>query len=87
MARKSMPDSSSTRTSASNEGAPPRTRLPLKTAENVRAELARLYREGKTGRRDISDVSKLANVLQILGRMIETEDLEARLEKLEQAES
>ena len=29
-----------------------------------------------------SDVSKLANVLQILGRMIETEDLESRLEKL-----
>ena len=65
---------------------PPHTRLPLKTAENVRAELARLYREGKTGQRDISDVSKLANVLQILGRMIATEDLEARLEKLERLE-
>jgi hypothetical protein len=87
MARNSMPDPAQSRAKACEEGAPPRARLPLKTAENVRAELARLYREGKTGRRDISDVSKLANVLQILGRMIETEDLESRLEKLERQES
>ena len=86
MAPNSMPNSILPRAGACGEAAPPRARLPLKTAENVRAELARLYREGKTGRRDISDVSKLANVLQILGRMIETEDLESRVEKLERQE-
>jgi len=63
---------------------PPRDqRLPLKTAENVRSELARIYRDAKTGKRDVSDVSKLANILQIMARLIETSDIEARLEKLE----
>ena len=31
----------------------------------------------------VGDASKLANVLQILGRMIETGDLEVRLDELE----
>ncbi|WP_256354336.1 hypothetical protein [Variovorax sp. dw_308] len=61
-------------------------RLHLKTAEDVRAELARLYREGKSGTRDVSDVSRLANVLGLLGRLIETGDLEARLQKLEKSD-
>ena len=63
----------------------PRLRLPLKTADDVRRELGRLYREGKAGHRHVSDVSKLANVLQILGRLIETTDLEKRVEALETA--
>lgn len=62
---------------------PTRMRLPLKTAEHVRVELARIYREGKAGKRAIADVSRLANVLHILGRMIETSDLEQRIERLE----
>lgn len=61
----------------------PRLRLPLRSAQDVRRELAKIYRDGKSGRRDVSDVSKLANILQILGRMIETGDWEARIEKLE----
>lgn len=62
----------------------PRLRLPLKTMDDVKAELARLYREGKAGRRDVSDVSKLANVLSILGRLIEGVELAARVEALEE---
>jgi hypothetical protein len=65
------------------EGLPPRLRLRLNTAEDVRKEIARLYREGKAGARDVSDVSRLANVLAVLGRMIETSDLEQRIELLE----
>jgi hypothetical protein len=64
----------------------PRLRLPLATAADVRRELARLYREGKAGQREAADVSRLANILAILGRLIETSDLEARLQKLEQRE-
>lgn len=64
----------------------PRLRLPLNTAEDARRELARLYREAKTGGRDVSEASKLANMLAILARMIETGDLEARIEALEAAE-
>lgn len=70
-----------------DEGAAPpstRLRLPLATANDVKREMARLYREGKAGRRDVADVSRLANVLALLGRLIEGADLEARLATLEQ---
>jgi hypothetical protein len=66
-------------------GGETRLRLPLRSAQDVRRELAKIHRDGKSGRRGVSDVSKLANILQILGRMIETSDLEARIEKLEAA--
>ena len=33
--------------------------------------MPRLYVEGKHGRRDVQDVSRLANVLALIGRMIE----------------
>lgn len=66
---------------------PPRLRLKLSTADDVRRELARIYREGRTGQRHVADVSRLANVLQILNRCIETSDLESRVEALEQSTS
>lgn len=65
------------------EQAPPRLRLKLTTGEEVRRELARLYREGKSGQRDVSDVSRLANVLSLLSRAIEVEELERRINELE----
>ena len=68
----------------SGEAGQPRLRLPLKTMDDVKAELARLYREGKAGRRDVAEVSKLANVLSILGRLIEGVELAARVEALEE---
>lgn len=70
---------------ATKQAAPPRLRLPLTTANDVRRELARLYREGKAGLRDIQDVSRLANVLQILNRVIEGSEFEQRIERLEDA--
>ena len=62
-------------------GRPPAPRLD--SAIRVRRELARLYGEARSGALAVGDASKLANVLQILGRMIETGDLEVRLEELE----
>lgn len=70
-------------TDAGKTKTPPRLRLPLATAQDVTRELARLYREGKSGQRDIQAVSRLANVLQILNRCIEGSEFEKRLEKLE----
>ncbi len=61
----------------------PRLRLPLRTLDDVKAELARLYREGKSGQRDIAGVSKLANVLSIMGRLIEGAEIAQRVEALE----
>jgi hypothetical protein len=73
------------RASLGGEGRPPspRLRLKLRSVDDVCAELARLYREAKAGRRDVSDASKLANMLSNLGRMIEGATLEGRVEELE----
>ena len=60
---------------------PPTPRLDSITG--VRRELARLYREARANSMDVSDASKLAHILQILGRMIEGADLERRLGELE----
>lgn len=58
-------------------------RLPLKTAQHVRGELARVYRAMKAGEMDPSLGTKLTYVLATLGRMIEVGDLEQRIEALE----
>lgn len=60
-----------------------RLRTRLETAGDVRKELGRLYRAARAGLLDVQDASRLANVLAILGRMIEAGDLEARIEALE----
>ncbi len=87
MARKGIDDMTKPRTSPSNCAAPPvRLRLRLNTIDDVKAEMARLYREGKAGTRDVSDVSRLANVLALLGRLIEGSELERRLTALEETE-
>ena len=57
----------------------------LDTVTRVRREPARLYREARAGRLDVGDASRLAHILQILGRMIEGAELEARVEALERA--
>ena len=74
---------SETRTTASNGAAPPRLRLPLASAGDVARELARLYRQARAGQMEVQDSSRLANILQILARVLETSDLEARIEALE----
>lgn len=70
---------------AEPRGGDKRLRLPLRTVDDIKTELARLYREGKAGRRAVADVSKLANVLGILGRVIELGEFEARIKALEDA--
>jgi hypothetical protein len=85
MAADDVLDSGEGRADAGSTQQPARLRLPLRTMDDVKAELARLYREGKAGRRAIADVSKLANVLGILGRLIEGSELVARIETLEDA--
>lgn len=85
MAEKATKKSASARADAGNGDDPPspRQRLPLRSAEDVRRELARLYREARGKRIEVADASRLANILQILGRLIETSDLEARVIEVE----
>lgn len=63
----------------------PRLRLPLATMADVRRELARLYRETRAGRVEVSDGSRMANMLQILAKVIEGSELEKRVQALEDA--
>lgn len=84
MAEKSTKKPATSRASSSDEGTPPsRLRLKLSTAEDCRRELARLYREARVSQIDVADASRLANILQIMSRLIETSDLEARVMELE----
>lgn len=82
-----MPNPARTRAKPRKPLAPPlpRVRCKLTSVDDVKAELARLYREGKSGRRDVAAVSRLANVLAIMARLIEGADFEKRLEALEEA--
>jgi hypothetical protein len=57
--------------------------IHLKTADQVRLEIASVYRDMRLGRVDISDGTKLAYVLNILNKSIETGVIEARMESLE----
>lgn len=56
----------------------------LTNATEVSRELAKLYREARSGRIDVSDASRLANMLSILSRILSDSELEQRIEALEQ---
>src|SRR3954462_398648 len=58
-------------------------RLRLDTIDRVRRELTRLYLLGREGHRDVAEVSRLANVLALIGRLLEGSELERRLEAVE----
>ena len=62
----------------------PRQRTRLDSMQRVRRELTRIYLDARDGERDVSDASKLGNLLALLGQsLIEGGDLERRLEALE----
>lgn len=60
-----------------------RFRAKLHSVNDVQSQLARLYREARSGSIRVEDASRLANILAILGRMIGDSDLEARIAVLE----
>jgi hypothetical protein len=68
------------------EGIPPaaRPRLRLDSLARVRFELTKIYRQARDGERDVSDASKLAHILALIGRILEGSDLEKRIGLLEQ---
>lgn len=84
MARNSTTNAAQRRTKPDSDGSTPRVRCRLNSIDDVKLELARLYREAKSGKRDVSDASKLANLLSILGRLIEGADIEAGIAALEE---
>lgn len=58
-------------------------RAKLNTVRDVQNQIARLYREARSGTIKVEDASRLANVLAILGRMIEGGEVEDRIAALE----
>ena len=59
----------------------------LNTVAGVRREICRLYRDAREGVLQVGDASKLANILYIAGRLLEGQELEERVRKLEEATS
>lgn len=64
---------------------PPRKtyRARLQTVNDVQTQLARIFREARSGLIDVGDASRLANILSILGRMIGDSELESRIAAIE----
>lgn len=62
----------------------PPSRLNLSKIGHIRAELARLYRDARRGKVALSDATRLAYLLQVMGRMIVDHEFEKRIESLEQ---
>ncbi|WP_218510612.1 hypothetical protein [Variovorax sp. dw_308] len=86
MAEKRTKKPAATRASAGDRPKPPsRVRVRLITIDDVKREMARLYREARSKKVDTQDASRMANMLAILGRLIEGSDLEKRIEQLESA--
>ncbi|MEQ1753391.1 MAG: hypothetical protein ABL973_04595 [Micropepsaceae bacterium] len=65
----------------------PLRKIDLRDANAMRRELATLYREARSGHIPPTEATKLAHILEIMRRMYETSELEARLELLEHAEN
>ena len=57
--------------------------IHLKTADDVRLEMARVYREMRQQKFDPSDGTKLVYVLTQIARVIEISDVQTRIESLE----
>ena len=64
---------------------PKRVRAKLKTQGDCSALLATLIREARSGLLPTDHLSRYANALSLLSRMIEGSDMERRLERLEEA--
>ena len=60
-----------------------RYRCKLDTMQDVKREMAKVYRESRSELIDPAAATKLVWVLQAVGKIIEISDLEKRLEALE----
>jgi len=61
-----------------------RYRCKLDTMSDVKREMAKVYREARSGIVDVQDATKLTWCLQAVAKVIEGNDLEKRIEALEQ---
>ena len=64
---------------------PPPREIKLKTADDVRIEMGRVYREMRHGKIETGEGTKLVYVLGQIGKMIELVEIEKRIALLERA--
>lgn len=83
MAEKRAPKGPATIDGATLTVLPTPRRIDLKTAEQVRQEMAKVYRDMRGGKIDSQDGTRFVYVLGQIGKMIELADLEKRIEALE----
>lgn len=79
-------DETQSRSSVGSSARPGRIRIPLRNLDEVQRELARLYRDMRGGAIETQDGSRLANVLQILARVIDGGEIERRLAAIEESD-
>lgn len=68
-------------TTGKTDPTPPK--IKLNSIEDVRREMATIYREARTGKMDIADAGRFAYVLTSIGKLIEAETIERRIAALE----
>lgn len=61
--------------------------VKLATIEDCRREMARVYRDARTGQSDTADASRLVYMLTSIAKMIEIGQLEERLTALEERQN
>lgn len=67
----------------SGTATPTPRKIKLNTLEDVRREMAAVYREARGGRIDTSEAGRLAYILTNIGKLIEATEIEQRLLQLE----
>jgi hypothetical protein len=58
-------------------------KIKLNALEDVRREMASVYREARGGRMDTSEAGRLAYILSSIGKLIEATDIERRIVQME----
>jgi len=66
------------------EAKPARYRAKLDTLADIRREMAKLYRESRSGLLSVQDMTKYVWALKAMGEVISEADIEAKLDYLEQ---
>ncbi|MFE3837527.1 hypothetical protein [Pseudogemmobacter sonorensis] len=57
---------------------------PIANVIHCREHMVRIFKEARTGKLDISDASRLVNILAQVQRSFEASDMEERLKRLEE---
>lgn len=87
MTKNSDSKTSVTVASKSRKREPTPSRIDLRTTDDIRLEMARVYREMRNNVIDAQQGTRLVYVLSAIGKLIEIHEIEKRIELLEAGET